>query len=233
MKPFELDMPSDRRAAYDGKIRSDEWAAVRDEILFRDGNKCKICGCPHNLQVHHINYDSFLDENNLVTLCKPCHEIITKAVNTAREMKVNVEFPKKLSVWKWHDEEMRCIRMLESAIYHAYREIVSDTILELWKRTLNENHGVNLRWLKAMQNAGDIIINSIEGQTGLRDFGGVNYVMFTDEKINEYIARAYDHYASEGISDSEFARMFRMKPEKIRNVKRNLERIRSGGENGG
>lgn len=232
MKPFELDLPSDKRAVYDGRIHSAEWAETREEVMLRDGSRCRICGCPHDLQVHHISYDDFLDEDNLVTLCKPCHEIITEAVNKARKMEVSVDMPKTISAWNWKEEEARFMRTFESALYHGYREIVADAILKLWKRTLKDDSIVNLKQLEAMQMAGSIITGSIEGQTGLHGFGEVHYVSVAIDRITEYTAKAYDHYASEGMSDSEFARMFRIQPDKMWKVKRNAEKIRSGGVNG-
>lgn len=232
MKPFELDMPTGRRAAYDGKIRSVEWGDVREEVILRDGSRCKICGCPHDLQVHHINYNDFLDKNELVTLCRPCHEIITGAVNKVRGMVVRVQLPRIFQAERWRDEEMRIIREMDKALYDKYRDLIVEAILDLWKRSLNDGCNVNLKQLEAMQRAGDIIMGSVEGQTGLQGFGEVHYVMEARDRITEYTASAYDHYASEGMSDSEFARIFRISPDKMWKVKRNAEKIRSGGENG-
>lgn len=232
MKPFELDMPTGRRAAYDGRINSEEWAAVRDEVLFRDGNKCQICGCKRTLQVHHLSYDNFMDTDELVTLCKPCHEIITKAVTTARELEASVDLPKTLKVARWHEEESRVVGKIETAMCRAYRDFLVETILELWKRSLKSDSTVNLKELNAMENAGFIINSSVEGQTWMRSFGDIHYVTAAIDRISEYTAQAYDHYASEGMSDSEFARMFKIKPGNVWKVKRNAEKLRSGGEDG-
>jgi 5-methylcytosine-specific restriction endonuclease McrA len=56
---------------------------VREKVLKRDNNKCRICGAKENLTVHHIRSISscikkrkehlIRDKNNLVTLCETCH----------------------------------------------------------------------------------------------------------------------------------------------------------------
>lgn len=57
-------------------IASDAWrkkAEARKEI---DGHKCALCGKTEGLQVHHIHYRTFMNENveqDLITLCKDCH----------------------------------------------------------------------------------------------------------------------------------------------------------------
>lgn len=41
-----------------------------------DGNKCTKCGCKNNLQLHHLNYKNYFNEQltDVITLCKLCHE---------------------------------------------------------------------------------------------------------------------------------------------------------------
>lgn len=59
-------------------IRSDEWEKKREERLKKDGYKCQECGTAKNLEVHHITYERLGNEdiNDLITLCKECHENI-------------------------------------------------------------------------------------------------------------------------------------------------------------
>lgn len=57
---------------------SQQWKNKRAEILLRDNNQCKICGNKTTLQVHHIysldtQPEMRLENNNLITLCKHCH----------------------------------------------------------------------------------------------------------------------------------------------------------------
>lgn len=63
-------------------INSDEWAKIRNKVLIRDNFKCSLCGNMRNLQVHHLNYNHFMNEENhledLMTLCNECHEKIEK-----------------------------------------------------------------------------------------------------------------------------------------------------------
>ena len=51
----------------------------KEQIRYRDGYKCQICGVPEvengrNLNVHHIDYNkSNLELDNLISLCSHCH----------------------------------------------------------------------------------------------------------------------------------------------------------------
>ena len=51
----------------------------KEQIRFRDGYKCQICGCPEvennrKLAVHHIDYNKEnLAPENLISLCNGCH----------------------------------------------------------------------------------------------------------------------------------------------------------------
>jgi len=50
---------------------------LREEILKRDAWRCQYCGSMSELQVHHIRRRSRLGddaEENLITLCAPCHK---------------------------------------------------------------------------------------------------------------------------------------------------------------
>lgn len=62
------------------------WSEIRQEIISRDGNTCRICNEFENrLSVHHIkprssfvedgeyDYDSACKRQNLITLCTSCH----------------------------------------------------------------------------------------------------------------------------------------------------------------
>lgn len=50
---------------------------LRTQILERDNNQCCKCGRVEGMEVHHIISrldDGTDDEDNLITLCNPCHE---------------------------------------------------------------------------------------------------------------------------------------------------------------
>lgn len=62
------------------KLRSKYvWQKKRKFIRQRDNECCVICKSTYQLNVHHIvpmekNRKIWLDDNNLITLCKFCHE---------------------------------------------------------------------------------------------------------------------------------------------------------------
>lgn len=71
------------------KFRSKStWQRKRNEIIKRDAYLCKLClynGVLNNknLEVHHIipikdNDDLKLVDNNLITLCRSCHDLVEK-----------------------------------------------------------------------------------------------------------------------------------------------------------
>lgn len=50
---------------------------VKEKIRTRDKNRCRWCGSPRILEVHHIEYRSqggTNEQHNLITLCKEHHE---------------------------------------------------------------------------------------------------------------------------------------------------------------
>ena len=58
---------------------SNRWRVFRKEILERDQHKCRRCGGEINLEVHHrkrvsLNFISFYNKLNCVTLCRECHQ---------------------------------------------------------------------------------------------------------------------------------------------------------------
>lgn len=55
------------------------WDDQRKVIIKLDGGRCRVCGTKYNLHVHHIRYRSeggTHDEDNLITLCIPHHDLI-------------------------------------------------------------------------------------------------------------------------------------------------------------
>jgi 5-methylcytosine-specific restriction protein A len=57
-----------------------EWKNKRSEIIRRDNKQCTQCGGGENLEVHHlvpIKEDGRkLNEKNLITVCKSCHNYL-------------------------------------------------------------------------------------------------------------------------------------------------------------
>lgn len=59
----------------------ENWHKLRGHVLWRDGYRCQRCGAKTTLQVHHIRpiYKGGTHHpNNLITLCKRCHQIVEK-----------------------------------------------------------------------------------------------------------------------------------------------------------
>lgn len=63
------------RLDYRQYLKSDSWKRKKYARLRKDGLRCQMCGTAKNLQVHHITYENFPNEDieDLVTLCCDCH----------------------------------------------------------------------------------------------------------------------------------------------------------------
>jgi len=73
-------VPYDMYKPYKEYLKSDRWKKLRKIVLNRDNNKCIVCGTRYNLQVHHLHYKGIYENmdfktDQLVTLCKKCHDI--------------------------------------------------------------------------------------------------------------------------------------------------------------
>ena len=64
---------------YQQYIMTPAWKAKAAETKKRDGNRCKWCGSPDNLEVHHLSYAHLGNErpNEIITLCHGCHTCAT------------------------------------------------------------------------------------------------------------------------------------------------------------
>ena len=55
------------------------YESLRQQVLRRDSWRCQSCGTMSNLEVHHKQFRSHEgddSEENLITLCAPCHHEI-------------------------------------------------------------------------------------------------------------------------------------------------------------
>ena len=69
---------------YDSLLKTNEWRNNRENILYRDGYKCRWCGSMFDLNVHHKYYSAYPNgvlvkpwdypDDALITLCKDCHK---------------------------------------------------------------------------------------------------------------------------------------------------------------
>lgn len=71
---------------YTKYINSEAWREKRKDRLQIDGNKCRTCLSKERLEVHHVTYERFGNENldDLITLCRDCHEAITNSIRNRR-----------------------------------------------------------------------------------------------------------------------------------------------------
>ena len=65
-----------------------EWAAIRAAVLARAGWVCEACGVRGRLDVHHVQKrsqgGSDFDQDQLVGLCRGCHEQTDAAFDRGR-----------------------------------------------------------------------------------------------------------------------------------------------------
>lgn len=92
-------------------IQSAEWFEKRDSRLRYDDSKCRTCGSRVNLEVHHITYERLGDEllEDLITLCKECHQAITSVIRRRRynDQPVTVIPIKKEMVVNYEENESK------------------------------------------------------------------------------------------------------------------------------
>lgn len=60
---------------YQEYLNSDDWKWKSNQRRLMDG-KCRLCGKPFDLNVHHLTYKNVPHEsmNDLITLCSHCHQ---------------------------------------------------------------------------------------------------------------------------------------------------------------
>lgn len=81
-------MAKESQNNYERYIRSSEWInrPERLKAIERDGGRCVLCNSSEDLEVHHRTYESFGNEKleDLYTLCRQCHDIVTNLLRTRR-----------------------------------------------------------------------------------------------------------------------------------------------------
>lgn len=84
------------------------WRKKRYQIRNRDMNMCRYCFIVNHrirtspLSVHHIipielAYDKRFDDDNLITLCRECHELAEKGDIPAVRLRSLIKLPMKLN----------------------------------------------------------------------------------------------------------------------------------------
>ena len=83
---------------------SREWRKKRDEILERSNGLCVICWLLGRVRsatsVHHIkklreHFELRLDDNNLIAVCRECHELVESSCSSVEEVELLIETLKK------------------------------------------------------------------------------------------------------------------------------------------
>lgn len=86
-RPWDAEVEGTLEMRIDILPRDPAYTAVREDVLTRDGNQCRLCGSTTDLEVHHRvaraewEQDSkgegekgLNDPDNLITLCHSCHQ---------------------------------------------------------------------------------------------------------------------------------------------------------------
>lgn len=92
--------------SYAEYLQSDEWRALREEVLARDNGTCIDCGC-RATEVHHRVYPAHIDEtevDQLVSVCRRCHSI-RPTTGTPRSPEERRENVRRLLFGRGVDEE--------------------------------------------------------------------------------------------------------------------------------
>lgn len=125
----------DYKQELDNYYKTPAWAMKRNERLKLDGYKCAKCGFTRALEVHHINYERFGNEDvsrDLVTLCKKCHYEIEnqkKEINPLPESKEHhsAYLAGKISENNWRG----LIAGFGNYFYHSLDQVDPDDDLEV------------------------------------------------------------------------------------------------------
>ena len=83
---------------------SKEWRTKREEIMARSNGLCVICWLLGRVKsatsVHHIkklreHFELRLDDNNLIAVCRECHELVESSCSSVDEVLLLIESLKK------------------------------------------------------------------------------------------------------------------------------------------
>ena len=109
---------------YQNYLRSYQWNDKRNERLQIDGYKCAICGnSEQQLNVHHLTYKNIMQEdveNDLITLCRPCHTMLHRI-----QMFSSVGYQNYRSAQDQFKEPMKAA---------VLKKICDQAIVEIWQR---------------------------------------------------------------------------------------------------
>lgn len=103
--------------SYEEFLNTEEWKQVAEMVKERDGHKCVICGSTENLNAHHIGYEGdYLNEDDIVTLCRRCHECLHDGLNEIR-------------------------KATRSGVRKMLGDVLSDVVVDFYKRSFTKGDG--------------------------------------------------------------------------------------------
>lgn len=83
---------------YKKYIRSKEWKQIAQQVMERDGYRCRCCGRTKDeakLSVHHSTYEHLFDEqdnlSDLITVCTVCHLSIHRNRNNWQRFHISAK----------------------------------------------------------------------------------------------------------------------------------------------
>lgn len=92
-------------AEYFAYMRSPEWKAKRDTVIYLKGTICRLCKQDSIIEpdVHHMTYERFGNEHmdDLIVVCRPCHDRIHQQQQNTRQARLAkpASFDSRLNGW--------------------------------------------------------------------------------------------------------------------------------------
>ena len=135
--------------SYDEYLESPHWKTVRTKRIERDGFRCVRCGTAKNLQVHHLSYDNFGQEDiehDLVTLCRKCHEDVHRFDIRGRPQTIDAEtkrladYARRRDRSKVHANEFMDWALSKDVMFGGTENLLSMQTLGTLKHEYLEDH---------------------------------------------------------------------------------------------
>ncbi len=110
---------------YPEYLQTPEWAKKRQQILERDGGRCRICDSSESLNVHHRTYERRGNEdlNDLTTLCRRCHEHFHQREQESTTQTLTREQPLIKTDWT-KTQTFEAFNVVVPGVQEAYQECV-------------------------------------------------------------------------------------------------------------
>lgn len=149
-------------SSYSEKLRDPRWQKRRLEIMNRDGFACRRCGSKtETLNVHHLVYRNGCDpweydDDDLMTLCEPCHE-------QAEDQEALKEFRRFMALFRGRDEVTKgiaaCLSLWAAKAQPEFipEEAGSDTVMRAaidYDKMRQGYYEACLNWNRRLMDAG-------------------------------------------------------------------------------